>query len=513
MRGKGLPGQASGANRRARCASSTCTPAAATTLQAMHTSGPPQHSAASAGAAHAAPVCDPWLQMQAWQQTWLATADPSGRVRAWQRSQRLAQLIRASADSPLLARRTPGARTLRDFAPVGKAELMAGFDDWAVDRRITRAAVDAFTQDPGTVADAWLGRYLVWTSSGTSGLPGIYVQDAASLAAYDAIGTLRLRAPDPWQPPLGMWGLGRRLAYVGALGGPYAGHTSMVRLRRILPAAWAPRIDLVSVLLPLDEVAARLQALQPDVLLTYPTCAVALAQMQAQGGVGLQLREVWLGGEQLSAAQRQQVQQAFGAAVRNVYGASECHSMASECALGRLHLHDDWVILEPVDEQARAVPPGQFGHHTLLTNLANRTQPLLRYQLGDRVRFVPGACPCGCPLPVIEVQGRADDALVMPAQGGGTVTLLPLALESVLEEGTGITQFQVLRLRDGTLELRLDGSASARRAAYARCSEVLLAWLARQRVRAPRLALGDEAPARAPGSGKLRRVIDLQHGS
>ena len=52
------------------------------------------------------------------------------------------------------------------------------------------------------------------------------------------------------------------------------------------------------------------------------------------------------------------------------------------------------VILEPVDAAHRPVPDGQVSHTTLLTNLANRTQPLLRYRLSDSLRFLPGGCAC-----------------------------------------------------------------------------------------------------------------------
>jgi len=457
---------------------------------------------------HAAPPFDAWLSAQALQETWLATLDPAGVGRRL-RQQRLEHLIAvATRDSPLYAQRARGARTLADFAPIGKVELMARFDDWAVDRRITRARVEAFVGAGDAIADGWLERYLVWTSSGTSGHPGVFVQDAASLAAYDAIEALRLRSTGLAQAPLGLWALGRRFAYVGALGGPYAGHVSIARLRRIVPGGWAPEVHLISVLEPLAEIDARLRAWRPDVLITYPSLAVALAQQTQSDGRPLRFNEVWLGGEQLSPTQRAFVRDVFGSVVRNSYGASEFYSIAFECGQGRLHLNDDWVILEPVDGDHRPVPAGVFSHTTLLTNLANRTQPLVRYELSDRTRFVPAPCSCGCALPVIEVQGRADDALVLAGRHGGTVTLLPLAIETVIEESAGVTQFQLIRRPDGALELRLPLEGDAGRQAFERCRRELLAWFARQGVTAPRVVHGHGAPVRAAGSGKLRRVID-----
>ena len=181
-------------------------------------------------------------------------------------------------------------------------------------------------------------------------MPGWFVQDAQSLAAYDAVDALRLRgAPHAGVAPAGLgWGLGQRFAFVGATGGHFAGGVSMLRLSRTLPPAWRPAIRIVSAQLPLTEIAAVLRALQPTVLITYPSCAAALAQAQQAGTLGLRLSEVWLGGEQLSAEQRRQIQEGFGCRVRNTYGASEFYSIACECAHGTLHLNDDWLVLEPV---------------------------------------------------------------------------------------------------------------------------------------------------------------------
>ena len=40
------------------------------------------------------------------------------------------------------------------------------------------------------------------------------------------------------------------------------------------------------------------------------------------------------------------------------------------------------------------------------STLANRVQPILRYDLGDSILQRPSPCPCGDPLPAMRVQGR-----------------------------------------------------------------------------------------------------------
>ena len=459
------------------------------------------------GHQHLAPPFDAMGWMQSYAQTWSASLDPSG-VGRWLRGQRLGGLIRVAVTaSPFYARRAPHATRLGEFAPVTKSELMREFDDWATDRQITRTGVDAFVSDAANVADGWLGRYVVWTSSGTSGCPGVFVQDSASLAAYDAIDALRLRGASPTQSALGLWGLGRSFAFVGATGGHFAGHVSFERLRRLLPRLLAPVTQVISVLQPLSGVAQQLLRMRPDVLITYPSCAVALARMRLRGDLPLAPLEIWLGGEQLSSNQRDLLRRAFGCTVRNAYGASEFYSIAFECAHGQLHVNDDWVILEAVDAQLRPVAAGELSHTTLLTNLANRVQPLLRYRLDDRIRWVPGRCACGCAFPVIQVEGRADDTLVLTGRSGAEVTILPLALETAIEERARLTQFQLLRLSDGRLELRLEPGVSGVDDAVRRCRRTVAAFLAEHGVARTGLTYSALEPLRH-ASGKVMRVMN-----
>jgi phenylacetate-coenzyme A ligase PaaK-like adenylate-forming protein len=267
-----------------------------------------------------------------------------------------------------------------------------------------------------------------------------------------------------------------------------------------------PNVQTFSVQLPLAALGEQLQAFAPSVLITYPSCADALAQAQAEGRLRLRLSEVWVGGEQLTPEQRTRIRAAFGCPLRNSYGASECYAMAWECAEGRLHLNHDWLILEPVDRDLRPVPPGEASHEVLLTNLANRTQPLLRYRLSDSVRMPGGRCACGSGFPMLEVQGRADHTLHMLDAQRRLVTLLPLALCTAIEEGAQVTRFQVLRTADDRLELRFEAEVPDPAAAFRRTKAALDAWLAAQGLSNVRVSHGRAPPLHHPRSGKVERV-------
>ncbi len=201
---------------------------------------------------------------------------------------------------------------------------------------------------------------------------------------------------------------------------------------------------------------------------------------------------------------RAQVQRAFGCPVRNSYGASEFLPIAWECPYRRLHLNSDWVILEPIDQHGRPVAAGTRSHSVLLTNLANRIQPLIRYDLGDAVTIADTPCGCGSRFPVMSVEGRTDEALVFPLTRGGTATVVPLALTTVMEDDACVHDFQVTQTAPRKLQVRLggdeQGSASEVRRALGSYFDTL-------GIGAVSIDIARRPPARDQVSGKLRRVI------
>ncbi len=58
-------------------------------------------------------------------------------------------------------------RSLTSAPVVTKPELMAHSDLWTTDPQVTKPGVDAFVADPVTIGAFFLGRYSVWTSSGS----------------------------------------------------------------------------------------------------------------------------------------------------------------------------------------------------------------------------------------------------------------------------------------------------------------------------------------------------------
>lgn len=394
---------------------------------------------------------------------------------------------------------------LGELPAVSKAELMASFDDWSTDRRIRRAVVERFLSDRTRVGETFLG-YHAWKSSGTSGTPGIFLQDARAMAVYDALIAVQFDqvAFDPDCGPR-LWAGSARSALVVATGDHFASITSWEHLAR---ANRAPARRSFSVLEPTARLVAQLNEYKPAFLASYPSVLELLAAERDAGRLAIAPALVWSGGEHLGDAAREAIEKSFGCRVMNEYGASECLSIAFGCPEGWLHLNSEWVILEAVDALGNAVEPGELSHSVLVTNLANHLQPIIRYDLGDRVTMLPVPCACGSPLPALRVEGRGDATVELRAASGDRVRLAPLALSTVVEEAAGEHRFQIAQTAPDRLAVRFDtgGSEAQRAQVWRRASRALQSYLVSQSLPNVRVVL-DRAPPRIdPRSGKLHAV-------
>jgi phenylacetate-coenzyme A ligase PaaK-like adenylate-forming protein len=445
---------------------------------------------------------------------WTGSLASSAAI-ATQREQRLVALVAHAFEfSPYysrLYRKLPVSSSSRlrlsDLPPVTKRSLMAEFDDVITEPTVTRRAVDEFVAQPDCCGGALLGRYSVWTSSGTTGEPGYFVHDPDAIAVYDALEWQRFRGVRSASDLARQLIAGDRYAMVAATGGHFAGISTVERMRRSMPWLTAS-LKGFSLLQPLERLVAELNEFRPTLLASYPTAAQMLADEQHAGRLNLRLREVWTGGETLPNPARAQVQRAFGCPVRNSYGASEFLPIAWECPYRRLHLNSDWVILEPIDHHGRPVAAGTRSHSVLLTNLANRIQPLIRYDLGDAVTIVDTPCGCGSRFPVMSVEGRTDEALVFPLTGGGTATVVPLALTTVMEDDACVHDFQVTQTAPRKLQVRLGGDEHGSAAEVRRA---LSSYFDTLGIGAVSIDIARRPPARDQVSGKLRRVICQLH--
>jgi phenylacetate-coenzyme A ligase PaaK-like adenylate-forming protein len=350
---------------------------------------------------------------------------------ALEKSPFYAELYRKSgvdADSPL-----------EDLPVVDKKTLMANFDRVVTDPGLKlaelRAHLARLERD-----EYYRGEYRVFSSSGTTGHEGIFVYGREEwslvLAARLLTGSLGERA----------------------LFGPLAGggRTALIVAHRASSASVASAATLdvfgsrylfLDAALRVDELAARLNAARPRGLVGGSSLIALLAEEQLAGRLRIAPRVVVVGAELATENMKRRILDAWGVRPSEAFGMTECPSFGLSCAAEPgIHVREDLGILEVVGADGAPVPDGTPGRRILLTNLYNRTQPLIRYEISDVVAMAPDPCPCGSPFRrIAELSGRSEDVFVLPGPDGRTVSIPPAQLRAVAGGFPRLVQYQFVQ--------------------------------------------------------------------
>ena len=381
-----------------------------------------------------------------------------------------------------------------------KPKLMSRFDDWVTDADATLARVNRFIGNPELVGERLLGKYTALTTSGTTGTRGIFLLDQESMAVTVALFLRMMRAWFGFGDIARVLFRGWRMANVVATGGHFAAAVA---------AAQRPKaMRIFAVDTPLAELVDQINRFRPVVFGGYASTVALLAAEQEAGRLSIDPVLVIPIAEGLSPDEYDRIAKVFGAKVHTSYAATECPFLSYDCEHRWLHVNSDWVVLEPVTADYEPTPPGEQSHTVLISNLANRVQPILRYDLGDSILARPDRCPCGNPLPAIRVHGRSADLLSFTTEDGKQVSIPPLAFE--IDHISGVLLYQVVQTAHTTLRVRLRVAPTAD---PDRCWEEMRARLSRllrtHSLGHVTLERGEEPPERATG-GKYRAVVPLR---
>ena len=214
---------------------------------------------------------------------------------------------------------------------------------------------------------------------------------------------------------------------------------------------WRDRM-LRSTLLPafsmtdanLDGFLQTIRRVRPRMLFGYPYSmahVAAHAERRGQRMDDLGIRVAFVTSEMLYPHQREAIARVFGCPVANGYGGRDAGFIAHECPAGGMHLTAEDLVVEILDEQGRSQPEGEAGE-VVVTHLASRDFPFVRYRTGDIATLDNRPCSCGRGLPLLrEIHGRTNDFLI--AVDG---TSIPCgAFTYLVRETPGIESFKIVQ--------------------------------------------------------------------
>ena len=336
--------------------------------------------------------------------------------------------------------------SLTDLPITEKPVLLAHYDDWVTDRRLhLQDVLDYVNRDPFKDQSLLLGQYTALRTSGSTGDPLPMVRDDYHNKIHGQLIAQRL-----------LGGLGtdvldiskHRRASIIHLSNGASSYGAFLRMKAAHPEC-ADNLLGISVLENVDSIVSKLNEFQPETMAGYPSVMATLAVEQMQGRLRLSLKHVTTSAEMLSERNFELLRRAFNCPVANNYCMTEGGEVAMTHNCPHLHINEDWVIVEPVDENKQPLGmTDKWSSGVLITDLSNYVQPIIRYYVGDVVRLRPSTDSC-CSLPVMQIQGRSYENYTICGQTFNTVGLF-----AKTEVWPDVVRFQFVQPDDQTIEVR-----------------------------------------------------------
>lgn len=327
----------------------------------------------------------------------------------------------AGADSRVLRRMKDAARHVALYRRLwGAAD--GDFDPERAPR-LDKATLRACPADD-RIDDRRLGRKLrIELSSGSSGEPmAVYIDRAAHVARRWAF----LRA---------LWSCGYRPGQSCLL------LTSRREARSLAMARW----HYASIADDTETLARHLIGLASRVLYGPLSTLELLAEwFAARPRLRPALSLVVSTAEQLTPGRRSRLELGLGAPVADFYGMSEFGLVAYRPPGGAAFAPARASLI--LEFLAPAGDPAV--ERLIITDLAERTSPLIRYETGDFVRRDAGASG----RPIIEFSGRSMDCLVQPDR----TLVSPYRIDVALEHIPGLRGYEVVQRPDCSIDVTLE---------------------------------------------------------
>ena len=140
------------------------------------------------------------------------------------------------------------------------------------------------------------------------------------------------------------------------------------------------------------EMLAFLKETQPETYIGFPVTLLSLARLY---GKDFPVKRALVSGDACPAGVMEELEKMLGSKLYPHYGSRECGlGGAVTCpAFEGMHLRENHIIPEIIDEQGNVLPDGEYGE-LVLTTIGADAMPLIRYRTGDFTRILP-PCKCG----------------------------------------------------------------------------------------------------------------------
>lgn len=341
-----------------------------------------------------------------------------------------------------ITKQTIDTTPISEFPTMNKAILMENFDRVVSVHDVKQSELQQFDEHED-MQKTFKNGYHVVHSSGSTGKPGYFIYDEAAWnkmllailrgALWDMrmVDILRLL----WKTP--------RSVYIAATDGRYGG---AMAVGSGIEGVHAKQLSL-DIKQPLQEWIHQILEFDPNIIIGYSSAIKILAELVESGLVNVHIERIISCGEPLHVNLRAYLERIFQCEVVNFYGASESLALGVEMHSEEgMYLFDDMNYIEVENDRM------------YVTSLYNYAQPLIRYELSDRL--VWEQYDHRYPFSKIKnLAGRNEDLMWFKDEQGNKEFLHPLGIEGFCMEG--MLDYQFIQKDHSSFELDIEITKTA----------------------------------------------------
>ncbi len=197
---------------------------------------------------------------------------------------------------------------------------------------------------------------------------------------------------------------------------------------------------------PWGELISLVKETRPETYIGFPAALLTLARVY---GEDFPIRRALVSADACPAGVMAALEAILGNPLYPHYGSRECGlGGAVTCeAFQGMHLRENHILAEIVDEAGNVLPEGAWGE-LVITTIGLEAMPLIRYRTGDYTRFLP-PCPCGGVSRRIDAVFRREGAVSMEALDSALFAIPTLADYRAGYDGTLTIEALLTEAGDG----------------------------------------------------------------
>jgi phenylacetate-CoA ligase len=114
------------------------------------------------------------------------------------------------------------------------------------------------------------------------------------------------------------------------------------------------------------------------------------------------------------------IQKVYKCKMVNSFGARECWNIAYECTCGNMHMNNEYLIVDLVNQNNQVIDDYEKEGHIIVTHLSNTTMPLIKYKYGDVAKRKKSNCGCGNTSDILVFSEERENAKLINTSFYGT---------------------------------------------------------------------------------------------